>query len=58
MNLIWNAQNTPAELHAILRTLGEEYPLEEGSQGVCLSFEKTAERGGSATAFSSSYARL
>ena len=44
MSLIWNEKNTPAELHSILRTLGEEYPLREGSQGVCLSFEKAAER--------------
>ena len=43
MNLIWNARNTPSELHPVLRALGEEYPLLEGSQGVCLSFEKVPE---------------
>ena len=44
MSLIWNTQNTPSELHSILRTLGEEYPVREGSQGVNLSFEKVPER--------------
>ena len=45
MSLIWNTQNTPSELHSILRTLGEEYPVREGAQGVNLSFEKVPERG-------------
>ncbi len=40
MSLIWNSKNTPSELHSILTTLGEEYPVKEGSQGVNLSFEK------------------
>ncbi len=39
MNLIWNSQNTPAELHSVLRTLGEEYPVKEGADGVNLCFE-------------------
>ena len=27
MSLIWNSKNTPSELHSILTTLGEEYPV-------------------------------
>ncbi len=40
MNLIWNSKNTPEELHTILRTLAEEYPVRESGDGVNLTFEK------------------
>ena len=43
MNLTWNSKTTPSELHSVLRTLGAEYPLREGSEGVNLTFEKNSD---------------
>ena len=36
--LIWNPESTPVELHSILRTLAQEYPLSESSRNVNLDF--------------------
>jgi len=43
MNLIWNPKTTPSELHSVLRTLGAEYLLKEGSGGVNLTFERNSD---------------
>lgn len=43
MNLVWNPNNTPSELHSILRTLGTEYALREGCGEVNLTFEKNSD---------------
>ncbi|OGV38341.1 MAG: hypothetical protein A2020_08160 [Lentisphaerae bacterium GWF2_45_14] len=44
MNLVWSIKTTPTELHPILETLAEEYPLTEGTQGINLSFEKISDQ--------------
>jgi len=43
MNLVWNTKTVPLELHSILETLEEEYPIAKGAQGINLSFEKVSE---------------
>ncbi len=45
MKLIWNAEKTPEELHEMLRTFGEEYPVGEGTAGTNLVFEKADDPG-------------
>ncbi len=43
MNLVWNPKAVPVELHSVLRALGAEYALREGSEGVNLTFEKNSD---------------
>lgn len=39
-SVCWRAEDTPHELHAVLRGLGQEYPIQEGvGKGVLLRFE-------------------
>ena len=40
MTLFWNPQLVPAELHTILSTLGEEYPIAVSAEKANLFFEK------------------
>lgn len=40
--LIWNRSQTPEELHVLLETLAEEYPIRESGEGIALEFEKCA----------------
>lgn len=41
LSISWSPQTTPQELHAILRTLAEEYPLHEGAEGdIAVRFAK------------------
>ena len=40
MKLYWNPEATPKELHTILNTLAEEYPVSSDSQNINLVFEK------------------
>lgn len=45
-SLHWNSAKTPVELRAMLRTLGEEYPILAGQKGgMALSFERADETG-------------
>ena len=38
--LVWHREDTPAELHGMLDSLGEEYPVSEGGRGLRLRFRK------------------
>lgn len=38
-HFVWHPETTPAELHPLLDTLGEEYPLFAGGRGIRLAFE-------------------
>ena len=42
MKLFWNRNNTPKDLHPLLSTLAEEYPIAEGKENVNLLFEKSS----------------
>jgi hypothetical protein len=45
-NFFWQAENTPSELHELLKTIGESYTVSEGSgSGISLKFEKLANSG-------------
>lgn len=38
MNVIWNPSDTPQELHSILQTIAEEYPVESSPQNANVKF--------------------
>ena len=38
LKLVWNKQNTPQELHSLLETLGEEFPVSTDGEGVKIEF--------------------
>ena len=38
MDLLWDPGKTPLELHSLLKTLGEEYPVRESSGKSSISF--------------------
>ena len=44
MNLYWNPQTGPAELHTILQTLGEEYPIAASAENANLVLKKSADK--------------
>ena len=45
MDLLWDPAKTPLELHSLLKTLGEEYPVKEssGKSNISFSFLKSEE---------------
>jgi hypothetical protein len=45
MDLLWDPGKTPLELHSLLKTLGEEYPVKEssGKSNISFSFLKSEE---------------
>ena len=43
--LIWRAEETPAELHKLLESLGEEYPVSDHGRGLKLKFNRLADGG-------------
>ena len=43
--LVWHRGDVPEELHAMLDTLGGEYPVSEGGRGLRLRFRKVAGKG-------------
>ncbi len=45
MKLIWEPRGTSLKLNLLLRTLGEEYPVDEKGDGVKICFKETSERG-------------
>ena len=42
--LIWNPASTPEELHLLLETLADEYPVRKSGTGVTVEFVKGAPR--------------
>lgn len=44
MNMVWQPNETPVELHPLLETLAEEYPLRAGGAGPKITFQPVAER--------------
>lgn len=54
MKLVWNKNNTPGELHTLLSTLAEEYPIVQGTENVNCLFEKTSRKDFFSTARDSS----
>ena len=43
--LVWRADETPTELHTLLTTIGEEYPVSAGGRGLRLRFKKVSGSG-------------
>ena len=43
--LVWHKDDTPAELHTLLATLGEEYPVSDGGRGLRLRFKRVKGEG-------------
>jgi hypothetical protein len=43
--IVWQKENTPKELHPVLRALAEEYPLLEASKNATVLFERISEPG-------------
>lgn len=42
--LFWNKNNTPSELHSLLETLADEFPIIAGKEKINLAFEKCREK--------------
>ena len=38
MKVLWNPSETPQELHSILQTIAEEYPVESSAQNANVKF--------------------